>query len=378
LLFQTQDMSRLYNNQEHYWQSLQKPLQARHLSYYYAAAHTPLAAQTLALAHANQFCRSLAEVEGLLNQLPITAAGLSQTLTAQLQRLGLHLLGQVRELSRPALGKKLGADLVQHLQQLDQDQQPKVPVYQPKEYFSQQLPLLYEVEQSPALRFPLSRLLQDMEVFLHNRQLQVARLKLGLISRQQETIWLHIGSGGGEYLAKVWLELVMLRIEQITLKAPIISLHLKGCQQTARTALTQSLFEPSQGQQLTPGQLLGRLQNRLGVHGIQQLGLRHDYRPEHSAYSSQIPISISHRRNNRKHQPIDSLRPSILLPLPQMLAAKPGSGWQFLQGPERIQSGWWDNRAICRDYFIVRNGQGQLCWLFRNHQEEWFLHGYFA
>ncbi|MDP6189647.1 MAG: hypothetical protein QF872_02435, partial [Gammaproteobacteria bacterium] len=112
LLFQTQDMGLLYTDLQHYWHSLQEPLRARQLGYYYAAAHTPLAAQTLALAHSNQLSRSPAEVERLLNQLPITAAGFSPTLTAQLLRLGLHLLGQVRQLSRPALGKKLGVELL--------------------------------------------------------------------------------------------------------------------------------------------------------------------------------------------------------------------------------------------------------------------------
>ena len=156
----------------------------------------------------------------------------------------------------------------------------------------------------------------------------------------------------------------------------MIGLHLKGSQQGARETLTPSLFTQHTGQQLNPGQLLGRLQNKLGTHCVQQLGLRQDYRPEHSAYSKQIPPTS--RKSDSNNQPTGSLRPSILLPMPQMLNAKPHAGWQFLQGPERIQSGWWDNQAICRDYFIMRNAQGQLCWLFRNHQEEWFLHGYFA
>ncbi len=380
LLFQTQDMRRLYKDAAHYWQSLQQPLQERQLHYFYAAAHSPLAAQVLAVAQKNQLCEDANASARLLDQLPISEAGFSPALTEQLQRLGLRLLGQVQSHSRSHLGKKLGVELVQHLQQLYQDHTPRFSAYRPSEYFSQQLPLLYEVENSPGLRFPLSRLLQDMEAFLHSRQLQVASVKLGLIYREQETTWLHIGSGAGEYLAKVWLDLIMLRLEQISLNAPVVSLHLKGRQQTARETFNQSLFEPNKHAKLSPGQLLGRLQNKLGNHCVRQLGMRDDYRPEHSAYS----LQLHHLSNNNASisQPAQAatqaLRPSILLPSPQMLASKPRYGWQMLQGPERIQSGWWDNQAICRDYFIMRNPQGQLCWLFRNHQEEWFVHGYFA
>lgn len=377
LLFQTQDMRRLYKDAAHYWHSLQQPLQERELHYFYAAAHSPLAAQVLARAQKNHLCADANDSERLLDQLPISEAGFSPALTEQLQRLGLRVLGQVQSHSRSSLGKKLGTELVQHLQQLYQNHTPKVAAYRPSEYFSQQLPLLYEVENSPSLRFPLSRVLQDMEVFLHSRQLQVASIKLGLIYREQETTWLHIGSGAGEYLAKVWLDLIMLHLEHISLNAPVVSLHLKGRQQSARETFNQCLFEPNKHAQLSPGQLLGRLQNKLGNHCVQQLGLRDDYRPEHSAYSRQLQ-HLSNNTQAIQQQATQTLRPSILLPSPHMLAGKPRYGWHILQGPERIQSGWWDNQAICRDYFIMRNPQGQLCWLFRNHQEEWFVHGYFA
>ena len=100
LLFQTQDMRRLYKDAAHYWQSLQQPLQERELHYFYAAAHSPLAAQVLAIAQKNQLCEDVSASERLLDQLPISEAGFSPALTEQLQRLGLRLLGQVQSHSR--------------------------------------------------------------------------------------------------------------------------------------------------------------------------------------------------------------------------------------------------------------------------------------
>lgn len=376
ILLYTQDMRRLYASAEVYWQTLQQPLQEQQLEYCYASAHTPLAAQVLARAGSNQLCADQAEAEKLLAQLSISQSGLNDKLIEQLQRLGIQQLGQAQTLPSKTLGKRLGQELIQHLQQLQQPHTPKQQAYRPVRHFNQQLPLLYEVEHSPGLRFPLLRLLQDMEQFLYARQWQVSSVHLGLDYRERDKDWLVIGSGAPEYQAKVWLDLIMLRLEQIQLVEPAISLHVKGRQYSPWQAQTRSLFDDKHSTNLTSGQLLGHLKNKLGNHAVQQLQLHDDHRPEHAA--SSVPAQQLTTRSRHQAMPTQAPRPSILLPLPQPLSHKPRYGWLYIQGPERIQSGWWDNQAICRDYFIARNPQGQLCWLFRNHQEEWFLHGYFA
>ena len=376
ILLYAKDMQRLYDDTNRYWQHLQVPLQARHLSYHYAAAHRPLAAQILARSGSNQLCKSEQQAMQLLAQLPIEHSGLETKLIQQLQRLGIQLLGQAQQLPSNSLGKRFGQSLVTYLQALQQAQTPKQKAYRPRPHFNQQLPLLYEVENSAGLRFPLLRLLQDLEQFLYGRQWQVASLQVGLNYRYQNKDWFTIGSGAPEYKAKVWLDLIMLRLEQIQLQQPVTGLHIKGRQYSPWQAETRSLFDDRNKGSLTPGQLLGRLQNKLGSHAVQQLQLHDDYRPEHAA--SSFPVQQISLRSTPTQLATQAPRPSILLPLPQPLNHKPRYGWLYIQGPERIQSGWWDNQAICRDYFIARNPQGQLCWLFRNHREEWFLHGYFA
>lgn len=376
ILLYAQDMRRLYASETVYWQALQQPLEEQQLEYSYASAHTPLAAQVLARAGSNQLCTDQAHAEQLLAQLPIAHSGLNDKLVEQLQRLGIQVIKQAHTLPSKSLGKRLGQELIDHLHQLQHPHPPKQQAYRPAQHFNQQLPLLYEVEHSPGLRFPLLRLLQDMEQFLYARQWQISSVHLGLGYRQREKDWLMIGSGAPEYQAKIWLDLIMLRLEQIQLPEAAISLHLKGRQYTSWQAQTRNLFDHKHSHNLTPGQLLGRLKNKLGNHAVQQLQLHQDHRPEHA--TSSIPIQQLSSRGPSQPISVAAPRPSILLPLPQALPHKPRYGWLYIQGPERIQSGWWDNQAICRDYFIARNPQGQLCWLFRNHQEEWFLHGYFA
>jgi protein ImuB len=48
-------------------------------------------------------------------------------------------------------------------------------------------------------------------------------------------------------------------------------------------------------------------------------------------------------------------------------------------GPERIETGWWRQRGIRRDYYRIETAEGRRFWLFRClHEERWWLHGVFA
>jgi protein ImuB len=47
-------------------------------------------------------------------------------------------------------------------------------------------------------------------------------------------------------------------------------------------------------------------------------------------------------------------------------------------GPERIETGWWRNRVIGRDYYQIETATGHRYWLFRRLRDgRWFLHGTF-
>ena len=67
-------------------------------------------------------------------------------------------------------------------------------------------------------------------------------------------------------------------------------------------------------------------------------------------------------------------------PIGHRLEAQP---WVLRDGPERIESGWWDGADVRRDYFIAENPRGETVWIYRDHRYgtddgEWFLHGLFA
>jgi protein ImuB len=60
------------------------------------------------------------------------------------------------------------------------------------------------------------------------------------------------------------------------------------------------------------------------------------------------------------------------------------NGLVLEQGPERIESGWWDGRGVARDYYVARRisdarQHGATLWVFQERQSKrWYLHGMFA
>jgi protein ImuB len=52
----------------------------------------------------------------------------------------------------------------------------------------------------------------------------------------------------------------------------------------------------------------------------------------------------------------------------------------LLAGPERIETGWWDENYAARDYFVASNPAQSLLWIYRERNTEagWYLHGVFG
>ena len=121
------------------------------------------------------------------------------------------------------------------------------------------------------------------------------------------------------------------------------------------------------------------------------------------------PLSAKNARGERAHQrparlrhgtqiipgkevlAMETLRAAPSAPRPLWLLSEPAAlspafehaPWVLRDGPERIESGWWDGGDVRRDYFIAQTPEGGITWIYRDHRRsigdgEWFLHGLFA
>ncbi len=81
----------------------------------------------------------------------------------------------------------------------------------------------------------------------------------------------------------------------------------------------------------------------------------------------------------------DLRRPLWMLPEPAPLASERGCPLHrgrltLLEGPERLETGWWDEDGIARDYYTAVNPSGVRLWVYRNRSRNaaWYLHGIFG
>jgi protein ImuB len=132
-------------------------------------------------------------------------------------------------------------------------------------------------------------------------------------------------------------------------------------------------------------QLVERLRARLGEDAVYGVVSIPEHRPE-AAWRRvhELPLTSVRRVGEKmadRGAGDDMPRPVWLLDAPLPLA----SGLVLEQGPERIESGWWDGRGVARDYYVARQirgarqSHGAKLWVFQERQSKrWYLHGMFA
>jgi protein ImuB len=126
------------------------------------------------------------------------------------------------------------------------------------------------------------------------------------------------------------------------------------------------------------------LRGRLGadaVHGIVPVA---EHRPEFAWSRSDARAATASARAEGPLSPSARQRPLWLLPIPLPLGSN--EAHRYYRGSvalgsnaERIESGWWDGRDACRDYYAASSSGGQRLWIYRDRRSlDWHLHGLFG
>jgi protein ImuB len=133
------------------------------------------------------------------------------------------------------------------------------------------------------------------------------------------------------------------------------------------------------------------LRARLGEDAVTLVVPRAEHRPERAWKEGAGPDFSRNLAETRKGSGKTGPDPCPAPPRPIWLLAEPEplghllerEPWVLQDGPERIESGWWDGADVRRDYFVAENPRGETMWIYRDHRYglddgEWFLHGVFA
>lgn len=345
-------------------------------------APTPTAALLLARAGRDALLRDPHALPDTLAPLPLALCDVDPVALATLASAGVTTFGEAAALPRDALARRCGGALVAMLDRaLARSADPRLPFVPPPK-FARRLELPAPVADVEALAFAQNRLVHELAAWLTARGLGAVRLTLTLahehylkrrgITPTEVPFRLGAPARAVAHLNGVLRE----RLARVALPAPVEALTL-ATDETAPLAGRNLGLLPGDEADAALVPLVDRLRARLGDDAVMRVTPHAEHRPElalrEAMHAQCAPPPLP-----------EAPRPLWLLaeaqPLGAWLEQKP---WILKDGPERIESGWWDGNDLRRDYFVAETPHGETVWIYRDHRYgaddgEWFLHGLFA
>ena len=335
-----------------------------------ACAPTPLAARCFARAHDGLAVADATQLQRLLARLPLALAGLPDDALRLLERSGFKRLGDVLALPRAALAKRIGPAVLARIDRLVGRAPDPLPLYAPPQRYAARLDFDHPLADSTVLLFPLRRLLQEFALFLAQRDggVPTFRMVFGHDDGVAPTC-LDVRLAAPEREFARLFDLARLKLDSARLPAPAVSLGVEADALPDFTPERRDLFDAPRGGD--PDLLESRLRARLGDAAVQRLAVVDTHRPEAAWCYAKKP-------RTRLPALAEGPRPLWLIDPPIVLR---DAVEQVLAGPERIETSWWDDEPVRRDYYRLRTRSGQEAWAFRPVGGEggpWWLHGWFA
>jgi protein ImuB len=256
------------------------------------------------------------------------------------------------------------------------------------------------------LQQALRRLLDLLCERLAEHGLGVLRLECALVCPPGEPVVISVGLFQASASLGHLFGLVEMQLERKTLAEPVVAIEIEVPAHTRLERRQQELFSdvPPERHARHLAALVDRLANRLGRRAVGRPRLVPDAQPE-LAYTYDPLIEEETRGRKRAVLFKRGLSPfspgsEKLPPRPLRLFRRPtqlevisvpphgppiqlrlrgrrheiAASW----GPERIETGWWRNRPVGRDYYRIETAEGQRYWIFRRLSDgRWFAHGSF-
>ncbi len=331
-----------------------------------ACAPSSHGAWLLARAGMEKVIRGRARLEAVLATLAVALLDQSPAVVESLDRIGVSSLGDCLRLPRAGLARRFGQALVDELDRALGRVPEARAFFEPPARFERVLELPAPVHVAEALLFAACRLLPELEGFLCLRQAGVQELELVCHHERHEATVVKLGFVKPARDAGRMQLLMREMLGRIRLPAAVHAVVLRASRVQALAGANVDLFRTQHGE-ADGDLLLERLRIRLGpdaVHGVETAA---DHRPERAWRPARGPkrAAVANRH-----------RPLWLLPDPRPCR----DGRLKLQsGPERIESGWWDDGDVARDYYVAEDRDGARLWVYCDRVSgEWYVHGVFA
>ena len=340
-------------------------------------APTPAAARLLAHHGGGRIERRdrLAEA---LGGLPVRTLDVDAATIERLAGWGVTTLGECLALPREGLVRRLGRPFLDYLDRLRGERAESPPRFHPPGQFEAVVSM---PEETRSLDWPIwavGRLLVELEAWLRGRDAGIQRLRIDLHHRRAPLQTVTVGLATPAREAAHMADLARERLERTTPAAPVTAVGVRVSSPVAYHPPVTDLWTDA-GRE-PPERLLERLRARLGREAVHGLALAADHRPERAWLRAAPGATPAHEPVTPPPRPLWLLAKPGVLPLDARRWPQCRGALELLDGPERIETGWWDGDDIERDYYVARDPGGSLLWIYRERRvpARWFLHGLFA
>ena len=360
----------------------------------------------------------IAALPGHLAGLPIVCTAWDIERLQTLRAMGVTRLGELLRLPRAGLARRLGTAAVQDLDIALGRQFAPRRAFVPRERFRARCDFETEIENVAYLEKALEPLIARCAHFLRERQAGVQAMRLKLRHRAKPATCVHFGLASITSERRRLTDVLAQKLARLELAAPVRGMELISGSLQPLTAGSLDAFAGSAGTGGGPGagcgcdgvpQLVERLRARLGEDAVYGVVAIPEHRPE-AAWRRihELPLTCAWRVGEKRvdrgagdglPRPVWLLDAPLPLPEPEPDLQRHRSGLILEEGPERIESGWWDGKGVARDYYIARQTPGMYrvpdvhqsrgadalqrtsakLWVFQERRSKrWYLHGMFA
>jgi protein ImuB len=316
--------------------------------------------------------------------------------TQQLHQCGLFSLADIKNIPRQQLNQRFSPALSHYLDQLF-NREPD-PLFThgaadhivPPEHFFAQLDFAQPISNHQWINLELENLLNKFIKFLEKRQWLCQTFTWRLLGERNKclhTLTIELASKHTELAT--FKELTDLKLANIDLSQELHGIELIAKQFIAKQLWVDDLFD-SQHDDREITSLIDRLHSRLGDNSVLKLHTLSEHLPEEGNRLSALDYSsdcfVANNHSKYESDVVLASAPVWLLKKPTRLAVRDKQPMhqgtlKIIYGPQRINEKWWMNKSTkdMRDYFIARQQDGRLFWIFYQHQEKaWYLHGLYG
>jgi protein ImuB len=318
-----------------------------------------------------------------ISRLPISVLLWPADIELRLIRFGVLTIGDLLRLPRGGLARRIGYE---HLAELDRaiGRHPEVRHYfSAAETYDDPVALDFEIETTSLLSTIVEKRLRQLQTFLTRRNLSLDSIGLQLRHRDQRVTPVILGLASPTADMEHVTQLMREQLARVQLPAPVIAFSITVERLHPAPQVTHELFNVAGAAHTgiarsgAQARLLEQLRSRLGDSAISRVQTHADYRPECAHHAASPNLQSE---NVCEHLPIAlAPRPMWLLSEPRDISAGALRNAPKV-GPEKIETGWWDDQFAVRDYYRVASPHGALGWVYMDHLRScrWLLHGLFG